>query len=39
MPSHKDNDKHKQGIHFDILVSYPGDQGKNVGELKTLSLK
>lgn len=39
MPFHKDNDKHKQGIHSDILVSYPGDQGKNVGELKTQSLK
>lgn len=36
MPSHKDNDdKHKQGIHSDILVSYPGIKAKNVGELKT----
>lgn len=29
MPSHKDNnDKHKQGIHSDILVSYLGIKAK-----------
>lgn len=39
MPSHKDNnDKHKQGIHSDILVSYLGIKAK-MWENWTQSLK